>query len=67
MRTEYVLFVYHASSTLAKLSTWYFENSCDITCSILVNASYTDECWEGRSMWLPIYTLNLFNEDSKEN
>ena len=43
MRTEYFLFVYHTTSILAKLSTWCFEHSGDISCSLLVNPSHTDE------------------------
>ena len=43
--TEYFLFVYHTTSILAKLSTWCFEHSGDISCSLLVNPSHTDESW----------------------
>ena len=46
MRTEYFLFVHHATSILAKLTTWCFEHSGDISsCSLLVNPSHTDESW----------------------
>ena len=48
MRTEYFLFVHHTTSILAKLSTWCFEHSGDISFSLLVNPSHTDESWEGR-------------------
>ena len=34
---------------LAKLSTWCFEHSADISCSLLVNPSHTDESWDGRN------------------
>ena len=39
---------------MAKLSTWCFEHSGDISCSLLVNPSHTDESWEGRNtcMWI---------------
>ena len=55
MRTEYFLFVHHTGSILAKLSTWCFEQSGDISCSLLVNPSHTDESWEGRNTCLWIY------------
>ena len=56
MRTKY-LFSF-ATSILAKLSTWCFEHSCDISCSLLVNASHTDEPWEVRNTCL--YSLNVY-------
>ena len=43
MRAEYFLFVHNTTSILAKLSTWCFEHSGDISCSLLVNLSHTDE------------------------
>ena len=43
MRTKCFLFVHHTTSILAKLSTWCFEHSGDISCSLLVNPSHTDE------------------------
>ena len=57
MRTEYFLFVHHTTSILAKISTWCFEHSGDISCSLLVNPSHTDESWEGRNtcLWIYIY------------
>ena len=57
MRTGYFLFVHHATSIFAKLSTWYFGHSGDISCSLLLNPSHTDESWEGRNTCLWIYTL----------
>ena len=59
MRTKFFLFVHHTTSILAKLSTWCFEHSGDISCSLLVNPSHIDESWEGRStcMWIYIYIL----------
>ena len=51
-----VLFVHHTTSILAKLSTWCFEHSGDISCSLLVNPSHTDESWEGRNTCMWIYT-----------
>ena len=46
MRTEYFLFVRHSTSILARLRTWIFEHSGDISCSLLINSSHTDESWE---------------------
>ena len=48
---------YFNTSILAKLSTWCFEHSADISCSLLVNPSHTDESWEGRNTCMWIYTL----------
>ena len=56
MIEEYFLFVHHTTSILAKLNTWCFEHSDEISCSLLVNPSYTDEYWEGRNMCLWIHT-----------
>ena len=36
MRTEYFLLVHHTTSILAKLSTWCFEHSGDISYSLLL-------------------------------
>ena len=57
MRTKYFLFVHHTTSILPKLSTWCFEHSGDINCSLLVNPSHTDESREGRNtcLWIYIY------------
>ena len=66
MRTEYFWFVHHNTSILAKLSTWCFEHSRYISCSLLVNPSSTDPSWEGQNMCLWIYALNLFIEISEE-
>ena len=57
MRAEYFLFVHHTTSILEKLSTWCFEHSGDISCSLLVNPSYTDGSWERRNtcLWIYIY------------
>ena len=55
MRTEYFLFLHHTTSILAKLSTWCFEHSGNISCFLLVNPSHTDESWEGRNTCLRIY------------
>ena len=49
MKTEYFLLVHHTTSILAKLSTWCFEHLDDISCSLLVNPSHTDEFLEGRN------------------
>ena len=67
MRTEYFLLVHHTTSILAKLSTWYFEHSDDISCSLLVNPSYTDESWKdetrlcGYVIYIYIYIYIYFN------
>ena len=37
------LFVHLITSILVKLSTWCFEHTGDISCSLLVNPSHTDE------------------------
>ena len=57
MRTEYLLFVHHTTSILAKLSTQCFEHSGDISRFLLVNPSHTDEPWEERNtcLWIYIY------------
>ena len=57
MRKEYFLFVYHTTSILAKLSTRCFEQSGDISCSLIVDPSHTDEFWEGWNtcLWIYIY------------
>ena len=70
MRTEYFLFVHHTTSFLAKLSTWCFEHSGYISCSLLLNLSDTDESWQERNMCLWIYTLcihSLTLENIDEN
>ena len=43
------IYIYIYNCFLAKLSTWCFEYSGDISCSLLVNLSHTDESWEGRN------------------
>ena len=55
MRTVWFLFIQH-TSILAKLSTWGFEHSGDISCSLLVNPSHIDESWEGQNtcLWIDI-------------
>ena len=62
MRTKFFLFVHHTTSILAKLSTWCFEHSGDISYSLLVNPSHTDESSEGRNtcMWIYIY-IYIYN------
>ena len=44
---------------IAKLSTWCFEHSGDISFSLLVNPSHTDESWEGRNTCMWIATDNF--------
>ena len=62
VRTEYFLFVHYTTSILAKLSTWCFEQSGDISCSLLVNPSHTDESWEGRNkcLWLTYIYVYIY-------
>ena len=60
MRTEYFLFIHHTTSILTKLSTWCYEHSGDISCSLLVNPSHADESWEGRNTCLWIYIHIIF-------
>ena len=36
MRTEYFLFAQHTTSILGKISTWCFEHSGEISCSLLL-------------------------------
>ena len=42
---------------MAKPSTWCFEHYGDISCSLLVIPSHTDESWERRNtcLWIYIY------------
>ena len=54
MRTKHFFFSFN-TSILAKPSTWCFENSGNISCSLLVNPSHTDESWAGRSTCIWIY------------
>ena len=67
MRTELFLFAHHTISILAKTSTWCFEQSGEVSCSLLVNTSHTDEPWEARNTYLLIYAGNLFIEHSGEH
>ena len=67
MRTKYFLFVHHTTSILARLSTWCFEHSGDISCSLLVNLSHTDESWEGRNTCLWINTFWIYSLNTLEN
>ena len=61
------LFVQHTTSILAKYNTWYFERSGDISCSVLVNQSHTDESWEVRNTCLWIDTLWTYSLSTQEN
>ena len=45
----------------------YFEHSGDISCSLLINPSHTEESWEGRNMCLWIYTLWIYSLSTLEN
>ena len=57
MKIEYFLFVHHTTCILIELSSWCFEHSGDVSVSLLVNLSHTDESWEGRNtcLWIYIY------------
>ena len=63
---QYIFFCLFTKSILAKLSTWCFEHSGDISCSLLVNPSHTDESWAGqnRCMWINIY-LYMYKRNDK--
>ena len=65
---EQNIFCLFTTSISAKLSTWCFEHSGDIICSLLVDPSHTDESWEGRNTCLWIYICIciyiLYSEDS---
>ena len=58
LMTTYFLFVHHTTCALAKLSTWCFEHSGDIGCSLVENPSHADESWEGRNTWY-IYDVDM--------
>ena len=60
MRTEYFLFVHHTTNIFAKLSTWCFEHSGDIICSLLINSSHTDESCKGQNTCLRLLTFIIF-------
>ena len=51
---------------LAKLSTC-FGHSGDISCSLLVNPSHTNESWERRNTCPWIYTLWIYSLSTVEN
>ena len=64
---EQNIFCSFTTSILAKLSTWCFEHSGDISCSLLVNPSHTDESWAGRNTCVWICTLWLYSLSTLEN
>ena len=49
------IYIHHTTNILAKLSTRCFEHSGDISCSLLVYPSHTDE-YIGRNTCMCIYT-----------
>ena len=51
-----IFFCSFTKSIWAKFSTWCFEHSGEITCSLIVNPNCTDESWVGRSKCMWIYT-----------
>ena len=67
MRPEHFLFVHHTTRIFAKLSTWYFEQCDDNSCSLLVNPSHTDESWAGHITCLRIYVLWIYSLSTLEN
>ena len=67
MRTECFLFVHHTTSILVKLSSWCFEHCDDISCSLLINPSHTDESWKGRNTCLWIYKLWIYSLSTLKN
>ena len=66
MRAEY-LFVHHTTRILAKLCTWCFEHSGDISCSLLLNPSHTDESWERQNTCMWTYMLWIHSLSTLEN
>ena len=67
MGTEYFLFIHYTTRILVKFSTCCFEHSGDISSSLLVNLSHTDESLGGRNMCLWIYTLWIYSLSTLEN
>ena len=51
------IFLCMSHSIRRDLEIWCFEHSGDISCSLLVNPSHTDESWERRNtcLWIYIY------------
>ena len=64
---EQNIFCSFPTSILAKLSTWCFENSGDISCSLLVKPSHTDESWEEWNTCLWIKTAWIYSLSTLEN
>ena len=57
---SFSVYIYNILSIyIYKFSTCCFEHSGDISCSLLVNPSHTDESWEGRNTCLYIY-VNIY-------
>ena len=50
-----VCYVFYSKNIMFRYK--YFEHSGDISCSLLVNPSHTDESWEGRNTCMWIYML----------
>ena len=64
---EQNIFCLFTKSILAKLSTWCSEHSGDISCSLLINLSHTDESWAGRNMCMWICMLWIYSSSTLEN
>ena len=57
---EQNIFCSFTTSILAKLSTWYFERSGDISCSLLVNPRHNVESWAERNTCMWIYNIYIY-------
>ena len=44
------IYCFYGYTLFSLLSTWSFEHSGDISCSLLVNPTHTDESWAGQNM-----------------
>ena len=64
---ENKLFCLFTKSIMAKLNTWSFEQSGEISGSLTVHPSHTDEPWVGRNTRLRIYTFWIYSLSTLEN
>ena len=64
---EESIFCSFTTSILVKLSTCCFELSGDISYSLLVNPSHTDESWAGRNTCMWISTLSIHSLSTLKN
>ena len=63
----YIYIYTHTLSINYILSTWCFEHPGDISCSLLVNPTLTDDFWEWWNTCLWIYTLRIYSLGTLEN